>query len=240
MRQVQAKHREFLDEEERLSLERDHNAATIASLRRDFARARHALEEALHVESTEAEAYLALLSAGVPDARPLGEGPGMVTASEGGLDTSDDDDNHPGRTYMDPPPPLSPPSFAHESERPSSGTPPNQSPSRGTVTPSSVDILPPPPERPTSHIGGHPFQAQQGYYRPDTSPYRSHGGAVPTSSNPALDRSEWRDPDAESLDRPGGGAEVKGMHPELQRNGGRWSRVFPGLVRRMSSSQARA
>ncbi|GAA5982920.1 hypothetical protein JCM10908_006832 [Rhodotorula pacifica] len=59
--QVEAKHREFLDEEARLKAKRDANAATIASLRRELARAKQDLEDAAHVEEHEAEAYLDLL-----------------------------------------------------------------------------------------------------------------------------------------------------------------------------------
>lgn len=217
--QVQAKHREFLDEEERLSRQRDHNAATIASLRRDLARARRALEEALHVEADEADAYLALLS-GAAGARQ-GAQDGMVTASEGGFE---DDSDGADRDDLRRDPPARPPSLpsTRTSERTSSGA----------RTRPSFDIVPPRPERPTSHIVGHRLQQQPPHALP---PGARSPGARSTSSELALDRSIWRD----SLDeqREGGAGT---MHPELARNGGRWSRVFPGLVRRMSSTQARA
>ncbi|GAA5927041.1 hypothetical protein JCM3775_002432 [Rhodotorula graminis] len=216
--QVQAQHRDFLDTEERLSRQRDHNAATIASLRRDLARARRALEEALHVEADEADAYLALLS-GAAGARQ-GAQDGMVTASEGGfetdLDADDRDLQHPHAAH-----PPSPPS-TRTSERTSSGA----------RTMPSVDIVPPRPERPTSHIVGHRLQQQQQHALP---PGARSPGARSTSSELALDRSVWRD----SLDEQGEG-ERRAMHPELARNGGRWSKVFPGLVRRRSSTQTRA
>ncbi|GAA5839907.1 hypothetical protein JCM9279_005203 [Rhodotorula babjevae] len=216
--QVTAKHREFLDEEERLSRQRDHNAATIASLRRDLARARRALEEALHVEADEADAYLALLSSAA-GARQ-GAQDGMVTASEGDLEGDSDGDDLEQRRAIAARPP-SPPS-ARTSERTSSGA----------RTRPSFDIVPPRPERPTSHIVGHRLQQQQHGALP---PGARSPGAISTSSELALDRSVWRD----SLDEQRE-AGTGGMHPELARHGGRWSRVFPGLVRRRSSTQARA
>ncbi|GAA5913210.1 hypothetical protein JCM8208_003234 [Rhodotorula glutinis] len=217
--QVSAKHREFLEEDERLSRQRDHNAATIASLRRDLARARRALEEALHVEADEADAYLALLS-GAAGARQ-GAQDGMVTASEGGLEDDSDGDNRDlRRTHAARPP--SPPS-TRTSERTSSGN----------RTRPSVDIIPPRPERPTSHIVGHRLQQQQPPHA--LPPGARSPGARSTSSELALDRSVWRDSLDEQREVGAGG-----MHPELARNGGRWSRVFPGLVRRRSSTQARA
>ncbi|BGP43910.1 hypothetical protein JCM10449v2_007967 [Rhodotorula kratochvilovae] len=208
--QVEAKHREFLDEEARLSALRDANAALIASLRRDLARARHTLEEALHVEAHEAEAYLALLSGERQAARE--EAAAARAASEGGA-TSESADGHEsayGYPHSASPPPMDARDF-----------PPS-------TAPSSIVIRPPRPERPTSLIVGHPFQRRDPPY---TLPAGMRSpGAAPTSAELALDRSVWRD----SLDEQRDGA----VHPELQRNGGRWSRVFPGLIRRRSSSQA--
>ncbi|KAG0660259.1 hypothetical protein C6P46_004713 [Rhodotorula mucilaginosa] len=59
--QVEAKHREFLDEEAHLKAKREANAATIASLRRDLARIKQQVEDAARIDEHEAETYLALL-----------------------------------------------------------------------------------------------------------------------------------------------------------------------------------
>ena len=59
--QVEAKHREFLDEEAHLKAKREANAATIAALRRDLARAKQQVEDAARIDEHEAETYLALL-----------------------------------------------------------------------------------------------------------------------------------------------------------------------------------
>lgn len=94
--QVEAKHRDFLDEEIRLKAKRDANAATISNLRRDIARARQALDDAAHVDEAEAEAYLDLLqsSGSSPFSSDYGPGRPAELSREyerhaGALDRSD-------------------------------------------------------------------------------------------------------------------------------------------------------
>ncbi|GAA6048728.1 hypothetical protein JCM3770_003931 [Rhodotorula araucariae] len=185
--EVGAKHREFLAEEARLSALRDQNAALIATLRRDLARARRTLEEALHVEPEEAEAYLALLSSEMQAARE----DAVACAGSWGESRSDLGEGAGGYdgTYDDP---------ASASRTPVNG---------GEFPPAAA----PRPERPTALLDGHLFQCLEtpralpaDMYPPDTAPISTELA-----------------------------------HPELERNGGRWSRVFPGLIRRGSSPQTR-
>ncbi|GAA6011079.1 hypothetical protein JCM10207_005488 [Rhodosporidiobolus poonsookiae] len=78
------------------------------------------------------------------------------------------------------------------------------------------------PDRPTSALAGHPFQTPSPY---TTEPVDLIGAV---SSPTALPQSAWLD----SLNEPLGTEHVR---PELASNGGRWSRVFPGLRRRSAS-----
>jgi hypothetical protein len=191
--QVEQKHREFLDEEARLSAQRDANAATIAALRKELAKAKQALEEASHVDEQEAEAYLALLSNG--------------TTKKGGL-----------------PSPKRPLSSGQNGSQPAYVNDGIYSTSPGHSSdglPSSAhpgSCHPPRPHRPTSLVTGHPYQA--------TSPYASPPLPSATVGNAAVEHSVWQD----SIDEP----RSEGVHPELAKNGGRWSKVFPSLKRRNS------
>ncbi|GAA5884195.1 hypothetical protein JCM6882_002175 [Rhodosporidiobolus microsporus] len=188
--QVEQKHREFLDEEAKLSAQRDANAATIAALRKELTKAKQALEEASHVDEQEAEAYLALLSNSI-----AGNGALSSPPARDPLPSSDQRGNHPsfvnGGIYSTSP--------INSSEAlPSSGRPPR-------------------PPRPTSLVD-HPYQSP--------SPYSAPPLHLTTEGHVPLEQSVWQD----SFDEP----RAEGVHPELAKNGGRWSKVFPGLKRRNS------
>ncbi|GJN94229.1 hypothetical protein Rhopal_007303-T1 [Rhodotorula paludigena] len=210
--EVQAKHAEFLDEEARLSAQRDTNAATIASLRRELARVNHALEEALVIEQDEAEAYLSLLSSeaalqapGSTLSKPLKRGSAPPDVGRSGSDE------------------LGYPSRAHAQFVEAGRTP----------SPNSTFIASPRPERPTSHIVGHPYQQQQSSPSYPVLSGARFPDALRTSSHLALHSVGEGWPNS-SGDVSGAGA----VQPELlQKHGGRWSKVFPNLVRRRSSSR---
>ncbi|GAA5869238.1 hypothetical protein JCM8547_005174 [Rhodosporidiobolus lusitaniae] len=198
--QVEQKHAEFLHEEERLSAERDANAAIIASLRKELATRRRELEAASHVDEDEAAAFMALLS------------------SRDGANGSQSPSNGVFPSGVPASPAAGNGRVSHDS--------PMRSPPLDSGHSSGDDIERPPPVHPTSLVSGHPFQT--------SSPYPPSGvpdAHLPPSSPPhaAFEYSVWQD----SLgDEPAGQ-----VHPELAKNGGRWSKVFPGLKRRSSSTK---
>ncbi|GAA6011043.1 hypothetical protein JCM10207_005475 [Rhodosporidiobolus poonsookiae] len=197
---VEQRHRDFLDEEARLSSQRDSKAATIASLRKELARLKHELEETSRVDEDEAAAYLALLS---PSHGANGTAPSSPQAQAyNGSTTSA---RHPlYRQEVNSTP------AADELPLEQHARPAAPSPAR-----------PPRPDRPTSALAGHPFQSPSPY----TAEPIDLKGAV--SSPTALPQSAWLD----SLNEP---LSIEHVRPELASNGGRWSRVFPGLKRRNS------
>ncbi|GAA5837779.1 hypothetical protein JCM11251_002320 [Rhodosporidiobolus azoricus] len=136
--QVEQKHRDFLEEEARLSAQRDANAATISSLRKELARAKQALEEASHVDEQEAQAYLALLSngtsnGGVPSSptrhdRPVSSGlngDASLTGNGGIYSTSriSSTDVLPSSAYFAPDCPQGSTSLSHQPGSPYSSPP---------------------------------------------------------------------------------------------------------------------
>lgn len=212
VRQIEAKHRDFLDEETRLSALRDTNAATIASLRRELARARRALEEAQHVDEEEAQAYLALLS-GREQTEGAQISPEKTSASR--VPTEADDGHSPVQ------------------RKSSVGLASAPGGEPRTVIPSGmVAALPdsptsptlsflPRPVNPTSAITSHPLQT----YAPTMPLGTSVPQGLPTSSDLQLERSIWH----ESVD-------TDGHRPTAQR---RWSKMLPAMVRPRSSSRTR-
>jgi hypothetical protein len=198
--QVEEKHAAFLEEESSLQSQHDSNATTIASLRKELAKVKQALEEAHHVDEDEAEAYLALLS------------------SQGGEDLDADEKSVVSDVEVDPNSPPQPPSTATRSgENLSSSAP---LPRRASNDPPA---RPPRRPRPTSLVAGHPFQTTSPY-PPNflgTSP-TPHGEGAPQVSPIQLD-------DAGFVVHP-----AHSVYPELARDGGRWSKVFPSLKRKTS------
>ncbi|GAA5974631.1 hypothetical protein JCM11641_007032 [Rhodosporidiobolus odoratus] len=198
---VEQKHREFMDEEAHLSAQRDANAATIAALRKELAKARQALEDASHVQEHEADAYLSLLSDKQPAAAETG-GSGLPRAQFPSQPTSE--------SNLDPGYPLNsrlmPSSHRNETRL---SDPTHVAQATGTS--------------PSSARPDHPFQA--------SSPYPNTHSSVPiaaiVSPTAALGRSVWQDSSDGALPA------------DLARNGGKWSKVLPGLKRR-NSSRARA
>ncbi|BGP20694.1 hypothetical protein JCM10213_001059 [Rhodosporidiobolus nylandii] len=89
----------------------------------------------------------------------------------------------------------------------------------------SLSGPPPPAGRPTSQFVGHPFQTSSPF---PTAVATAHGNGAFAGN--LLERSIWHD----SLDEPHPAQQV---NPDLAKNGGRWSKVFPSLRRRSSSRQ---
>ncbi|BGP35826.1 hypothetical protein JCM10296v2_007678 [Rhodotorula toruloides] len=206
---VEAKHREFLDDETRLSSLRDQNSATIASLRRDLAKARRALEEAQHVDEEEARAYLELLAG--REGAEVEDSPARTVRSA--VPTEADDGHSPVQRRRSA-------GFAHEG------------PTRPPVPSGMVGALPdsptspilahlPHPVNPTSAITSHPLQS----YAPTMPLGATVPQGLPTSSDLQLERSIWHE-SVDDAQRGGTGQ-------------GRWSKILPAMVRRRSSSRTR-
>ncbi|GAA6033486.1 hypothetical protein JCM8097_001420 [Rhodosporidiobolus ruineniae] len=210
--QVEQKHREFLDEEMRLSAERDANVSTIAALRKQLSKLRAELEEASHVEEDEAQAYLALLSA---DQRNGGGPYDTVTSAQ----------SHSALPHGRPP--LSQHLAESLVDRGRSTSFDAGQPIQPSYPSQQDSARPPRPERPYSLVG-HPFRISSPYL---SSTVPAAQVVNPTSPTTPHERSFWQD----SFGEP---RQPEGVNPELAKGGGRWSRVFPGLKRKESASKA--
>ncbi|BGP28046.1 hypothetical protein Rt10032_c14g5381 [Rhodotorula toruloides] len=209
---VEAKHREFLDEETRLSSLRDQNASTISSLRRELAKAHRALEEAQHVDEEEARAYLELLSG----RDQLGGGVSPPRMGGSAVPTEADDGHSPAQR-------KSSAALSHAAgaaPRPAVAPSEMVAPLPDSPTSPTLSHLPH-PVNPTSAITSHPLQS----YAPTVPLGVTVSQGLPTSSDLQLERSIWH----ESVDDAQRGTSGQG----------RWSKILPAIVRRRSSSRTR-